>query len=98
MYWLSGRNSQLTVWIKFLLYKQILRPVWTYFESFRIQLRDCVKEDNLRKDANPPEQSNQKHNEYNMVYKERQPAYDNDNHMLRDPKDRSHMIWDQIWE
>ncbi|MGR0227435.1 hypothetical protein, partial [Klebsiella pneumoniae] len=30
MYWLLGRGSQLTIENKLLIYKQVLRPVWTY--------------------------------------------------------------------
>jgi hypothetical protein len=30
MYWLLGRRSELSMYNKLLLYKQVLRPVWTY--------------------------------------------------------------------
>jgi hypothetical protein len=30
MYWLLGRKSQLSVHNKLLLYKQVLKPIWTY--------------------------------------------------------------------
>ena len=30
MYWLMGRRSDLSVHNKLMLYKQILKPVWTY--------------------------------------------------------------------
>lgn len=43
MYWLLGRNSELTIHNKLLLYKQILKPVWTY----GIQLWGCTKKTNL---------------------------------------------------
>lgn len=39
LYWLLGRNSQLSVPNKVLLYKQILKPVWVY----GIQLWGCAK-------------------------------------------------------
>lgn len=44
MYWLLGRNSQLTVENKLLLYKQVLRPVWIY----GIQLWGCTKKSNIQ--------------------------------------------------
>lgn len=44
MHWLMGRNSQLSIDNKLLLYKQVLRPVWTY----GIQLWGCTKKTNLR--------------------------------------------------
>ncbi|MGR0202193.1 hypothetical protein [Klebsiella pneumoniae] len=43
MYWLLGRGSQLTIENKLLIYKQVLRPVWTY----GIQLWGCTKKTNL---------------------------------------------------
>lgn len=43
MYWLMGRNSSLSIYNKLLLYKQILKPVWTY----GIQLWGCTKKSNL---------------------------------------------------
>lgn len=42
MYWLLGRNSDLSVENKIMLYKQVLRPVWTY----GIQLWGCTKKTN----------------------------------------------------
>ena len=39
MYWLLGRKSALTTHNKLVLYKQILKPVWTY----SIQLWGCTK-------------------------------------------------------
>ena len=30
MYWLMGRHSVLSVYNKLLLYKQVLKPIWTY--------------------------------------------------------------------
>ena len=43
MYWLIGRNSSLSLHNKHLLYKQILKPVWTY----GIQLWGCTKQNNI---------------------------------------------------
>ncbi|KAL1497326.1 hypothetical protein ABEB36_008308 [Hypothenemus hampei] len=43
MYWLIGRNSTLTIYNKILLYKQILKPVWTY----GIQLWGCASKNNI---------------------------------------------------
>lgn len=42
MYWLLGRNSQLSVQNKVLVYKQVIRPVWIY----GIQLWGCTKKSN----------------------------------------------------
>ena len=42
MYWLLGRKSELSTDNKLLLYKQILKPVWTY----GIQLWGCTKKTN----------------------------------------------------
>ena len=42
MYWLIGRNSTLSLHNKLLLYKQILKPVWTY----GIQLWGCTRQSN----------------------------------------------------
>ena len=42
MYWLIGRNSQLSIHNKLMLYKQVLKPVWTY----GIQLWGCTKTSN----------------------------------------------------
>lgn len=44
LYWLLGRNSELSVENKILLYNQILKPVWTY----GIQLWGCTKKSNLQ--------------------------------------------------
>ena len=44
MYWLLGRNSSLTIYNKLLLYKQIIKPIWTY----GIQLWGCTKPTNVR--------------------------------------------------
>ena len=43
MYWLIGRNSSLSLHNKFLLHKQILKPIWTY----GIQLWGCTKQSNI---------------------------------------------------
>jgi hypothetical protein len=43
MYWLIGRNSSLSIHNKLLLYKQILKPFWTY----GIQLWGCTKQSNV---------------------------------------------------
>lgn len=42
MYWLLGRNSQLSIKNKVLIYQQVLKPVWTY----GLQLWGCTKESN----------------------------------------------------
>lgn len=42
MYWLIGRISSLSTHNKILLYKQVLRPIWSY----GIQLRGCTKQSN----------------------------------------------------
>lgn len=42
MYWLIGKHSTLTIQNKLLLYKQILKPVWSY----GIQLWGCSKKSN----------------------------------------------------
>lgn len=44
MYWLLGRNSELSTHNKLLLYKQILKPIWTY----GIQLWGCTKKTNIQ--------------------------------------------------
>jgi uncharacterized protein YeeX (DUF496 family) len=44
MYWLLGRNSELSVHNKLTLYKQVIRPVWSY----GIQLWDCASESNIQ--------------------------------------------------
>ena len=43
MNWLSGRRSALSMHNKQMLYKQILKPVWTY----GIQLWGCTKQSNI---------------------------------------------------
>jgi hypothetical protein len=43
MYWLLGRNSQLPVHNKLTLYKQVIRPVWSY----GIQLWGCASDSNI---------------------------------------------------
>jgi hypothetical protein len=43
MYWLLGRQSQLSIHNKLLLYKQVLKPVWIY----GIQLWGCAKKTNV---------------------------------------------------
>ena len=42
MYWLIGRNVNLQFHNKLLIYKQVLKPVWTY----DIQLWGCSKQSN----------------------------------------------------
>ena len=44
MYWLIGKNSELSIENKLLLYQQVLKPVWTY----GIQLWGCTKKSNLK--------------------------------------------------
>jgi hypothetical protein len=44
VYWLLGRNSELSIYNKLILYKQILRPVWSY----GIQLWGCASDSNIR--------------------------------------------------
>lgn len=44
MYWLLGRNSLLSTENKLLLYRQVLKPVWTY----GIQLWGCTKKSNVK--------------------------------------------------
>jgi hypothetical protein len=44
MYWLIGRKSQLTTENKLLLYKAILKPIWTY----GVQLWGCAKPSNTK--------------------------------------------------
>ena len=39
LHWLMGRRSALSIHNKLMLYKQILKPVWTY----SIQLWGCTK-------------------------------------------------------
>lgn len=42
--WLLAEKSELTLHNKLILYKQILKPVWTY----GIQLWGCAKHSNVR--------------------------------------------------
>ena len=42
MFWLMGRRSVLSIHNKLMLYKQILKPVWTY----GIQLWGCTEQSN----------------------------------------------------
>jgi uncharacterized protein YeeX (DUF496 family) len=44
MYWLLGRNSELSVHNKLALYKQVIRPVWSY----GIRLWGCTSESNIQ--------------------------------------------------
>jgi hypothetical protein len=44
MYWLLGRNFELSVHNKLTLYKQVIRPVWSY----GIQLWGCASESNIQ--------------------------------------------------
>jgi hypothetical protein len=44
MYWLLGRNSELSIYNRLILYKQALRPVWSY----GIQLWGCVSDSNIQ--------------------------------------------------
>jgi hypothetical protein len=43
MYWLLGRNSELSVHNKQTLYKQVIRPLWSY----GIQLWGCASDSNI---------------------------------------------------
>ena len=43
MYWLIGKRSPLSIYDKLLLYKQVLKPIWTY----GIQLWGCTKKSNV---------------------------------------------------
>jgi hypothetical protein len=45
MYWLLGRKSQLSVHNELLLYKQVLKLIWTY----GIQLWECAATSNINK-------------------------------------------------
>jgi hypothetical protein len=47
MYWLLGRNSELSVHKKSTLYKQVIRPGWSY----GIQLWGCASDSMLRKQS-----------------------------------------------
>ena len=42
-YWLLGRNTERSVKNKILIYRQILKPVWTY----GIELWGCTKKSNI---------------------------------------------------
>jgi hypothetical protein len=44
MYWLNGRKSKLTTENKLLLYKAIIKPVWSY----GVQLWGCAKPSNTK--------------------------------------------------
>jgi uncharacterized protein YeeX (DUF496 family) len=44
MYWLLGSNSELPVQNKLTLYKQVIRPVWSY----GIQLWGCASDSNIQ--------------------------------------------------
>jgi hypothetical protein len=44
MYWLLGRKSELSIHNKLILYKQVIRPVWSY----GIQLWGCASESNIQ--------------------------------------------------
>jgi uncharacterized protein YeeX (DUF496 family) len=44
MYWLLGRNSELSVHNKLTLFKQVIRPV----QSYSIQLWDCASDSNIQ--------------------------------------------------
>jgi hypothetical protein len=44
MYWLLGRNSELSVNNKLILYKQVICPVWSY----GIQLWGCASDSNIQ--------------------------------------------------
>jgi len=43
MYWIIGRNSPLSLENKLLIYKTVLKPVWTY----GIELCGCVRKSNI---------------------------------------------------
>lgn len=43
MYWLIGRKSQMSTHNKLLIYKQILKPIWTY----GLQLWGCARSTNI---------------------------------------------------
>ena len=44
MYWLLGKQSELSIHNKLILYNQILKPIWTY----GAQLWGCTKESNIK--------------------------------------------------
>jgi hypothetical protein len=43
MYWLLGRNAELSIYNKVILYKQVICPVWSY----GIQLWGCASDSNI---------------------------------------------------
>jgi hypothetical protein len=43
MYWLTGRNSKLSLENKILLYKTIIKPIWTY----RVVIWGCTSKSNI---------------------------------------------------
>jgi hypothetical protein len=47
MYWLLRRNSELSIYNKLVLYKQVLPPVWSY----DIQLWGCASDSALPKQS-----------------------------------------------
>jgi hypothetical protein len=44
MYWLLGRNSELSIHNKIILYKQVIHPVWSHV----IQLWGCASDSNIQ--------------------------------------------------
>jgi hypothetical protein len=44
MYWMLGRNSELSIHNIIMLYKQVIRPVWSY----DIQLWRCASDSNIQ--------------------------------------------------
>jgi uncharacterized protein YeeX (DUF496 family) len=44
MYWLLGLNSELSIHNKIILYKQVIRPVWSY----GIQVWSCASDSNIQ--------------------------------------------------
>jgi hypothetical protein len=44
MYWLLGRNSKLSIYNKLIIYKQVLRLVWSY----GLQLWGCASDSNIQ--------------------------------------------------
>jgi hypothetical protein len=43
MYWVIGRNSKLPLENKILLYKRIMKPIWTY----RVEIWGCASKSNI---------------------------------------------------
>jgi hypothetical protein len=43
MYWLTGRNSKLSLENKILLYKTIIKPIWTY----GAEILGCASKSNI---------------------------------------------------